>query len=121
VNGTIMRDTYSSISRILYHAETASAATNQFRLKGRSSFNSRASKIEEIRERLGINKTVIQPKNKEKLVKEEIKKKPSYMFGYENRFKSKLKENFKKEQTQKQTTTQQEDERNLNPHGFKLR
>lgn len=43
------------------------------------------------------------------------------MFGYENRFKSKLKENFKKEQTQKQTTTQQEDERNLNPRGFKLR
>ncbi|HCI6405254.1 TPA: relaxase/mobilization nuclease domain-containing protein, partial [Klebsiella variicola subsp. variicola] len=111
----------SSISRILYHAETASAATNQFRLKGRSSFNSRATKIEEIRERLGINKTVIQPKNKEKLVKEEIKKKPSYMIGYENRFKSKLKENFKKAQTQKQTTTQQEDERNLNPHGFKLR
>lgn len=111
----------SSISRILYHAETASAATNQFRLKGRSSFNSRATKIEEIRERLGINKTVIQPKKKEKLVKEEIKKKPSYMIGYENRFKSKLKENFKKAQTQKQTTTQQEDERNLNPHGFKLR
>lgn len=111
----------SSISRILDHAETANAATNQFRLKGRSSFNSRATKIEEIRERLGINKTVIQPKNKEKLVKEEIKEKPSYMFGYENRFKSKLKENFKKAQTQKQTITQQEDERNLNPRGFKLR
>lgn len=39
-----------SISRILDHAETANAATNKFRLKGRSSFNSRATKIEEIRE-----------------------------------------------------------------------
>ncbi|EDB9087667.1 relaxase/mobilization nuclease domain-containing protein, partial [Salmonella enterica subsp. enterica serovar Newport] len=37
-----------SISRILDHAETANAATNKFRLKGRSSFNSRATKIEEI-------------------------------------------------------------------------
>ncbi|EGH6094990.1 relaxase/mobilization nuclease domain-containing protein, partial [Salmonella enterica] len=34
-----------SISRILDHAETANAATNKFRLKGRSSFNSRATKI----------------------------------------------------------------------------
>ena len=112
-----------SIGRILDHAETANAATNQFRLKGRSSFNSRATKIEDIRERLGINKTVIQPKNKEKLDKEEIKKKTSYMVGYENRFKSKLKENFKKAQTQTQTqtTTQQEDQRNLNPRSFKLR
>ncbi|HAE5398333.1 TPA_asm: relaxase/mobilization nuclease domain-containing protein, partial [Salmonella enterica subsp. enterica serovar Napoli] len=39
----------SSISRILDHAETATTATNQFRLKGRRSFNSRATKIEEIR------------------------------------------------------------------------
>ncbi|EBR9880014.1 relaxase, partial [Salmonella enterica subsp. enterica serovar Napoli] len=37
----------SSISRILDHAETATTATNQFRLKGRRSFNSRATKIEE--------------------------------------------------------------------------
>jgi len=81
----------SSISRILDHAETATTATNQFRLKGRSSFNSRATKIEEIRERLGIKKPVIQPKNKEKIVKEEIKKKPSYLAENENRFKSKLK------------------------------
>ncbi|EGA0097251.1 relaxase/mobilization nuclease domain-containing protein, partial [Salmonella enterica] len=43
-----------SISRILDHAETANAATNKFRLKGRSSFNSRATKIEEIREMVGI-------------------------------------------------------------------
>ncbi|HCL5978033.1 TPA: relaxase/mobilization nuclease domain-containing protein, partial [Klebsiella oxytoca] len=42
-----------SIVRILDHAETANAATYSFRLKGRSSFNSRATKIEEIRERLG--------------------------------------------------------------------
>ncbi|WP_254304434.1 hypothetical protein [Citrobacter freundii] len=45
-----------SISRILYHAETATTATHQFRLKGRSNFNSRAVKIEEVRERLGIKK-----------------------------------------------------------------
>ncbi|MCW9487318.1 relaxase/mobilization nuclease domain-containing protein [Klebsiella michiganensis] len=87
-----------SISRILDHAETANAATNKFRLKSGSRFNSRATKIEEIRDRLGIKKPVIQPKNKEKIVKEEIKKKPSSMINYENRFKSKLKESLKKEQ-----------------------
>ncbi|EFX8432775.1 relaxase, partial [Shigella sonnei] len=54
-----------SISRILDHAETATTATNNFRLQGRRSFNSRATKIEEIRRRLGIEKPVIQPKNKE--------------------------------------------------------
>ncbi|EAU6666608.1 relaxase, partial [Salmonella enterica] len=52
----------SSISRILDHAETATTATNQFRLKGRRSFNSRATKIEEIRERLNIKKTIAQVK-----------------------------------------------------------
>ncbi|HBN0452501.1 TPA: hypothetical protein L1N00_004598, partial [Escherichia coli] len=35
-------------------------------------------------------KPVIQPENKEKIVKEEIKKKPFYMVEHENRFKSKL-------------------------------
>jgi hypothetical protein len=79
-----------SISRILDHAETANAATYSFRLKGRGNINSRATKIEEIRERLGIKKPVIQPENKEKIVKEEIKKKPFYMVEHENRFKSKL-------------------------------
>ena len=53
-----------SISRILDHAETANAATYSFRLKGRGNINSRATKIEEIRERLGIKKPVIQPENK---------------------------------------------------------
>ncbi|WP_275346723.1 relaxase/mobilization nuclease domain-containing protein, partial [Klebsiella pneumoniae] len=77
-----------SISRILDHAETANAATYSFRLKGRGNINSRATKIEEIRERLGIKKPVIQPENKEKIVKEEIKKKPFYMVEHENRFKS---------------------------------
>ena len=84
-----------SISRILYHAETATTATHQFRLKGRSNFNSRAVKIEEVRERLGIKKTVIQPRNKEKVIEEKIMKKPSYIGDYENRFKSKLKGNLK--------------------------
>ncbi|EPA7873995.1 MULTISPECIES: relaxase/mobilization nuclease domain-containing protein [Citrobacter] len=84
-----------SIGRILDHAETANAATNNFRLKGRSSFNSRATKIEEIREKLGIKKTVIHPRNKEKIVKEEIKKKPYYIVEHENRFKSRLSEYFK--------------------------
>ncbi|WP_415583546.1 relaxase/mobilization nuclease domain-containing protein, partial [Klebsiella quasipneumoniae] len=55
-----------SIGRILDHAETANAATYSFRLKSGSRFNSRATKIEEIRDKLGIKKPVIQPKNKEK-------------------------------------------------------
>ncbi|MBV5096958.1 relaxase/mobilization nuclease domain-containing protein [Tenebrionicola larvae] len=111
-----------SIGRILDHAETANEATNKFRLKSGSRFNSRATKIEEIRDRLGIKKPVIQPKNKEKIVKEEIKKKPKYLTEYENRFKSKLKESLKKEQTKKETTTlQQEDDQHLKPRGFKPR
>ncbi|MBN3131980.1 relaxase/mobilization nuclease domain-containing protein [Pectobacterium brasiliense] len=109
----------SSISRILDHAETATTATNQFRLKGRSSFNSRAAKIEEIRDRLGIKKPVIQPK---KIVKEEIKKKPLGLSMDENRFKSKLKEALKKEKPKNETTPlQQEDNQHLKPLGFKPR
>lgn len=107
-----------SISRILDHAETATTATNKFRLKGRSSFNSRATKIEEIRDRLGIKKPVIQPKNYVKVLKEEIKKKPAYIVDYGNRFKSKLKENIKKEQTKKTISLQQEDEQHLKSKGF---
>ncbi|EJT4747371.1 relaxase, partial [Salmonella enterica subsp. enterica serovar Chester] len=110
-----------SISRILDHAETANAATYSFRLKGRSSFNSRATKIEEIRDKLGIKKPVIQPKNKEKIVKEEIKKKPLGLSMNENRFKSKLKEAIKKEKPKNETTPQQEDEQHLKPRGFKPR
>ncbi|EPY3975280.1 relaxase/mobilization nuclease domain-containing protein [Enterobacter kobei] len=105
-----------SISRILDHAETATTATNNFRLKGRRSFNSRATKIEEIRERLNIRKPVIQPKNKEKVIKEEIKKKSLYMFDYENRFKSKLKSNLKKETLKLQ---QQEAEQSVKYPTFK--
>lgn len=110
-----------SISRILDHAETANAATNNFRLKGRGNINSRATKIEEIRERLGIKKPVIQPENKEKIVKEEIKKKPSGWSMNENRFKSKLKEALKKEKPKNETTLQQEDDQHLKPRGFKPR
>lgn len=111
------RDTFSggSISRILDHAETASIATNKFRLKGRSSINSRATKFEEIREKLGIKKTVIQPMNKEKIVKEEIKKKPFYMVDNESGFKSKLKENIKKEYLTKQILTQRDEEHHSKP------
>ena len=87
-----------SISRILDHAETANAATNKFRRKSGSRFNSRATKIEEIRERFNIKKPLIHAKNKEKPIEEDIKKKPSSMVDYENRFKSKLKESLKKEQ-----------------------
>ena len=114
----------SSISRILDHAETATTATNNFRLKSGSRFNSRATKIEEIRERLGIKKPIIQPKNKEKIVKEEIKKKPSGWSMNENRFKSKLKEALKKEKPKNETTPtqlQQEDDQHLKPRGFKPR
>lgn len=110
-----------SIGRILDHAETATTATNKFRLKGRGSFNSRATKIEEIRRRLGIEKPVIQPKNKEKVIKEEIKKKPLGLSMDENRFKSKLKEALKKEKPKNETTPQQEDEQHLKPRGFKPR
>lgn len=111
----------SSISRILDHAETANAATHSFRLKGRGNINSRATKIEEIRERLGIKKPIIQPKNKEKIVKEEIKKKPLGLSMDENRFKSKLKEALKKEKPKNETTPQQEDDQHLKPRGFKPR
>ncbi|QDX98450.1 relaxase [Pectobacterium carotovorum subsp. carotovorum] len=112
-----------SIGRILDHAETANAATNKFRLKGRSSFNSRATKIEEIRDKLGIKKPIIQPKNKEKVIKEEIKKKPLGLSMNENRFKSKLKEAIKKEKPKNETTPllQQEDDQHLKPRGFKPR
>lgn len=111
-----------SISRILDHAETANAATYSFRLKGRGNINSRATKIEEIRERLGIKKPVIQPENKEKIVKEEIKKKPLGLSMDENRFKSKLKEALKKEKPKNETTPlQQEDDQHLKPRGFKPR
>ncbi|HFI1947509.1 TPA: relaxase/mobilization nuclease domain-containing protein [Yersinia enterocolitica] len=87
----------SSISRILDHAETATTATDKFRLKKRGNINSRATKIEEMRKRLGISKPIIAPKNKEKIIQEEIKKNPSHLIEYENRFKSKLKSNLKKE------------------------
>lgn len=107
-----------SISRILDHAETANAATYSFRLKSGSRFNSRATKIEEIRSRLGIEKPVIQPK---KIVKEEIKKKPLGLSIDENRFKSKLKEALKKEKPKNETTPQQEDDQHLKPRGFKPR
>ncbi|WP_370614097.1 relaxase/mobilization nuclease domain-containing protein [Citrobacter portucalensis] len=115
------RDTFSggSISRILDHAETATTATNKFRLKSGSSFNSRAAKIEEIRRRLGIEKSVIQPKNKEKVFEEEIKKKPLGLSMNENRFKSKLKEALKKEKPKNETTPQQEDNQHLKPRDFK--
>lgn len=77
------------------HSHRSRIAFGQIRLKGRSNFNSRAVKIEEVRERLGIKKTVIQPRNKEKVIEEKIMKKPSYIVDYENRFKSKLKGNLK--------------------------
>ncbi|EIX4060667.1 relaxase/mobilization nuclease domain-containing protein, partial [Salmonella enterica] len=93
-----------SIGRILDHAETANAATNKFRLKSGSRFNSRATKLEEMRYRLGIIKPVIKSKNKEKTMKEEIKKKPSYMVDYENIFKYKVKHDSKGKQPKGQLT-----------------
>ncbi|KKO55966.1 relaxase/mobilization nuclease domain protein [Serratia ureilytica] len=99
-----------SIGRILDHAETANAATNQFSLKGRSSFNSRAAKIEEVRERLGIKKPVIQPRNKEKVVEEEISKKSSCNVEHENIFKSKFREKIRKHLSKEQKIVQQKKE-----------
>ncbi|BEO62816.1 hypothetical protein SMQE30_32390 [Serratia marcescens] len=107
-----------SIGRILDHAETANAATNKFRLKSGSRFNSRATKIEEIRERLGIKKPVIQPKNKEKIVKEEIKKNPSHLAENENRFKSKFKARVKSEILK---SIQQDDDQNLKHRTLKIK
>ncbi|MCL6360522.1 hypothetical protein EXT49_10845 [Pectobacterium polaris] len=83
------------IGRILDRAETANAATNKFSLKGRSSFNSRATKIEEIREKIEIKKFIIQSKKNQKIINEKIKKNPANLSEDENRFKSKLKERVK--------------------------
>ncbi|EKA4754992.1 relaxase/mobilization nuclease domain-containing protein, partial [Salmonella enterica] len=109
-----------SIGRILDHAETANAATNKFRLKSGSRFNSRATKLEEMRYRLGIIKPVIKSKNKEKTMEEEIKKKPSYMVDYENIFKYKVKHDSKGKQPKGQLT-QIEGGRILKSKAFKLR
>ncbi|MGX5143010.1 relaxase/mobilization nuclease domain-containing protein [Enterobacter hormaechei] len=103
-----------SIGRILGHAETANAATNKFRLKSGSRFNSRATKIEEIREMLGIKKTIVQPKNNVKVLKEEIKKRPVYIVGYDNRFKSKLNKKIKNDLSEKQAPLEKIEE-NLPP------
>ncbi|MFS7629885.1 hypothetical protein ACJ8BK_06940 [Klebsiella pneumoniae] len=65
--------------------------------------------------KLGIKKIVIQPTNKEKILKEEIKKKPFYMVDNESRFKSKLKENIKKEYPTKQILTQRDEEHHSKP------
>ena len=108
----------SSISRILYHAETANAATNKFRLKIRGKINSRTTKIEEIRDRLGIKKSVIQTKNKEKTIYEEIKKNPAYLAENEIRFKSKLKSRMNVEILK---SSQQEDEQIIERKIFKPR
>ncbi|QIU91873.1 relaxase/mobilization nuclease domain-containing protein [Yokenella regensburgei] len=108
----------SSISRILDHAETANAATNKFRLKSRVKINSRATKNEEIRDRLGIKKPIIQPKNKEKTIHEEINKKPAYLAENEIRFKSKLKSRMKIEISK---SSQQEDEQIIECQVFKPR
>lgn len=109
-----------SIGRILDHAETANAATNKFRLKSGSRFNSRATKLEEMRYSLGIIKPVIKSKNKEKTMKEEIKKKPSYMVDYDNIFKYKIKHDSKGKQPKGQLT-QIEGGRILKSKAFKLR
>lgn len=108
-----------SMGRILDHAETATTATNKFRLKGRSSFNSRATKIEEIREKLNIKKTVIAAKNKEKVIE---KKKPNYLVEYEkNKFKSKIKETIKSKPILPAPPKPLEEDQHLKPRGFKPR
>ena len=86
----------SYINRILDHAETATTATNNFRLKKRSNINSGATKIEEMRKRLGISKTNIVPKNKGIVIHEDIKKQLVRITEYESIFKMKLKSSLKK-------------------------
>lgn len=108
----------SSISRILDHAETATTATDKFRLKKRGNINSRATKIEEMRKRLGISKPIIAPKNKEKIIHDDIKKKPANLAGNESRFKSNLKERMKIERLE---SSQQEGEQIIERQVFKPR
>ncbi|MBA0216230.1 relaxase/mobilization nuclease domain-containing protein [Pectobacterium brasiliense] len=86
-----------SISRILDHAETATTATNQFRLKSGSSFNSRAAKIEEMRERLGVKKPIIVPKSREKIIHDEIKKNSYNITVGKDNFRKRLKSKLKKD------------------------
>lgn len=86
-----------SISRILDHAETANAATYSFRLKGRSSFNSRAAKIEEMRERLGVKKPIIVPKSRVKIIHDEIKKNSYNIVVGKDNFRKRLKSKLKKD------------------------
>ncbi|HCI6868709.1 TPA: relaxase/mobilization nuclease domain-containing protein [Klebsiella variicola subsp. variicola] len=86
-----------SISRILHHAETATTATNQFRLKSGSSFNSRAAKIEEMRERLGVKKPIIVPKSREKIIHDEIKKNSYNIAVGKDSFRKRLKSKLKKD------------------------
>ena len=87
----------SSISRILDHAETATTATNKFRLKSGSSFNSRAAKIEEMRERLGIQKPIIVPKSREKIIHDKIKKNSYNIAVGKDDFRKRLKSKLKKD------------------------
>lgn len=109
----------SSISRILDHAETANAATNKFRLKSGSSVNSRATKIEELRELLGIKKSAIQLKNTKKITSEVIKKNKLRMIFDKTNIKSKLKERIKTER-QKQKTLLIGEGVNSKSYNFKI-
>ncbi|ECE8820373.1 relaxase/mobilization nuclease domain-containing protein [Escherichia coli] len=86
-----------SISRILDRAETATTATNQFRLKSGSSFNSRAAKIEEMRERLGVKKPIIVPKSRVKIIHDEIKKNSYNIAVGKDNFRKRLKSKLKKD------------------------
>ena len=89
--------TGGSICRILDHAETATTATNKFRLKSCSSFNSRAAKIEEMRERLGIKKPIIVPKSREKIIHDKIKKNSYNIAVGKDDFRKRLKSKLKKD------------------------
>lgn len=108
----------SSISRILDHAETATTATDKFRLKKRGNINSRATKIEEMRKRLGISKPILAVKYKEKIIHDDIKKKLANLAGNESRFKSKLKERMGVERLK---SSQQEDGKIIERQVFKPR
>lgn len=108
----------SSISRILDHAETATTATDKFRLKSRGNINSRATKIEEMRKRLGISKPILAVKYKEKIIHDDIKKKTANLAGNESRFKSNLKKRMKIEKLE---SSQQEGEQIIEHQVFKPR
>ncbi|MDH8538518.1 relaxase, partial [Klebsiella pneumoniae] len=65
--------------------------------KSCGSFNSRAAKIEEMRERLGIKKPIIVPKSREKIIHDKINKNSYNIAVGKDDFRKRLKSKLKKD------------------------